>query len=85
MNRREAFAAALGAVCAAMLPRPAGMAAEIAGIFGVEPSDIPPIGSYQWLMAEEARFYREVVEPLQTRLLRAMQEKIDRDWMSIDT
>jgi hypothetical protein len=82
MNRREAFAAALGAVCAAMLPRPAGgLEADISRIFGVEPAVVPRVGSYQWLAAEEARFCREVVGPLQRRLGAAMAEKIDRDWL----
>lgn len=84
MNRREAFAAAIGAVVAAMLPRPTGPADDIAKIFGHEPASLPPF-SYQQFLAEEARFVREVVEPTQHRLLKAMAADIDRQWAALDS
>jgi len=80
MNRREAFAAAIGAVCASMFPRPSGgMEEEIARVFGVD-GLVPLPTPYYRFLAEEARFCREVVEPMQLRLAQAMQAKIDRDW-----
>jgi hypothetical protein len=83
MNRREAFAVAFGAACAAMFPPAGGVEDEIFRMFGVQPPQRPLETPHSFFLAEEARFCREVVEPMQRRLLAAMAEKLDRDWLGL--
>jgi nicotinic acid phosphoribosyltransferase len=83
MNRREAFAAALGAVCAAMLPRPSGgLEADVARIFGVERAATKPGNAMlHWVMLDEEAAWRRFAEHMAGKMALAMQEKLDREWL----
>lgn len=77
MNRRDAIAASFGLIFAGTLPNACPRRTSMVSSDAVRLSrDFDPFMVWR----ESARFDRDVVAPMQTRLAMAMCEHIDRQW-----